>query len=507
MHEQEALSEQERLRREARQQLEAMGVDPYPPGDFEVTHWSADIVSGFEANEQAFAGMTVAVAGRIMARRIMGGASFCTLQDAKGRIQIYLKRDDLMQDGNASLYEVVWKKLLDLGDIIGVSGEVFRTRTGEISIHARTLKLLSKALRPLPVVKEKEGQLYDEVTDPEFRYRQRYVDLIINPESRRVFLQRSQIVQSMRSFLLQRGYLEVETPILQPIYGGALARPFVTHHHALDMKLYLRIANELYLKRLIVGGLNGVFEFAKDFRNEGMDRYHNPEFTMLELYVAFKDYVWMMDLVEEMLEQVVMELHGSTQVTVGSQRIDFRRPWPRLPLLDALAQRTGRQIADMDDAALRATAREFGVSLDETAGRGKIIDELFSTLCEPHLIQPTFITDYPVEMSPLARRHRSRPGLVERFEVICNGKELCNAFTELNDPLDQRRRFEEQLELGRRGDPEAMQLDEDFLRALEYGMPPTAGVGIGIDRLVMLLANAPAIQDVIFFPHLRPEKH
>ncbi|MCS6990295.1 MAG: lysine--tRNA ligase [Chitinophagales bacterium] len=501
------LSEHERMRREARRQLEAMGIDPYPPGDFEVTHHSADIISALTQDEHAFSGVRVSVAGRIMARRIMGGASFCTLQDAKGRIQIYLKRDDLSHDGDSSLYEVVWKKLLDLGDIIGVQGYVFRTRTGEISIHALSIRLLCKALRPLPVVKEKEGHVYDAVTDPEFRYRQRYVDLIINADSRRVFIQRAQIIQSIRSFLLQRGYLEVETPVLQPVYGGALARPFVTHHNALDMKLYLRIADELYLKRLIVGGLDGVFEFAKDFRNEGIDRYHNPEFTMLELYVAYKDYFWMMDLVEEMLEQVVRELHGTTCITVGGRQIDFRRPWPRISLLEAIAQHTGLQVATMSDAQLRQVAKERGVAVDPSAGRGKIIDELFSMFCEPHLIHPTFIVDYPVEMSPLARRHRHHPELVERFEVICNGKELCNAFSELNDPLDQRKRFEEQLELGRRGDPEAMQLDEDYLRALEYGMPPTAGVGIGIDRLVMLLTNAPSIQDVILFPHLRPERH
>lgn len=505
MQQPEERSEHERMRLAARRQLEALGIDPYPPGDFAVTDWSADILAAYEQDAEAFAGRTVAVAGRIMARRIMGGASFCSLQDAKGRIQIYLKRDDFLAAGNESFYEEVWKKLLDLGDIIGVTGTVFRTRTGEISIHAQTLRLLSKALRPLPVVKEKEGQVYDAVTDPEFRYRQRYVDLIINPESRRVFLMRSRLIQSMRSFLLQRGYLEVETPILQPVYGGALARPFTTHHHALDMKLYLRIANELYLKRLIVGGLDGVFEFAKDFRNEGMDRFHNPEFTMLELYVAYKDYRWMMDLVEELLESVVLDLHGTTRILVGENQIDFRRPWPRIPLLQAVAERTGLDLAGLDDETLRQEARRRGIAVDAAAGRGKIIDELFSTFCEPHLIQPTFITDYPVEMSPLARRHRSLPGLVERFEVMCNGKELCNAFTELNDPLDQRQRFEEQRELGRRGDPEAMQLDEDYLRALEYGMPPTAGIGIGIDRLTMLLTNAHSIQDVILFPHLRPE--
>ncbi len=502
----EGASEQEQLRRQALQQLRALGIDPYPPGAFVVDTLAAAIVEGFTQDRQHWDGRQVAVAGRIMARRIMGGASFCTLQDRSGRIQIYLKRDDFLHDNDASWYDVVWKKLLDLGDIIGVRGYVFQTKTGEISVHAQSLTLLCKALRPLPVVKEKQGILYDAVTDPELRYRQRYVDLIVNPVSRRVFVQRAQMIQVIRNQLLHAGYLEVETPVLQPVYGGALARPFVTHHEALDMPLYLRIANELYLKRLIVGGFDGVFEFAKDFRNEGMDRFHNPEFTMLELYVAYKDYVWMMDFVEQLLEQTALALHGSTEVPAGNGKIDFRRPWPRITMFDAIVQYTGFDIRDMDEEALRRTAAQLNVHVDPTMGRGKIIDAIFSTCCEPQLIQPTFIIDYPIEMSPLARRHRAWPGLVERFEVICNGKEICNAFSELNDPIDQRQRFEQQLQLARRGDREAMQLDEDFLRALEYGMPPTAGLGIGIDRLAMIMTNAPSIQDVLLFPQMRPEK-
>jgi lysyl-tRNA synthetase class 2 len=405
-----------------------------------------------------------------------------------------------------TLYNTFFKKLLDLGDFIGVTGYVFVTKTGETSIHVKTLKLLSKALKPLPVVKEKEGQVFDEVTDPELRYRQRYVDLNVNPRSKEVFILRSKLIQSMRSFLLGKGYLEVETPVLQPLYGGAAARPFTTHHNTLDMKLYLRIADELYLKRLIVGGYDGVFEFAKDFRNEGMDRTHNPEFTMMELYVAYKDYQWMMDLVEEMVERIALDVHGTTVAKVGSHDIDFKRPWKRFTMYEAIHHFTSIDISSMDESQLRETARELHVPLDPSMAKGKIIDQIFGEKCEPFLIQPTFITDYPVEMSPLAKKHRSKPGLVERFEAICNGKEMCNAFSELNDPIDQRKRFEEQLELGKRGDEEAMMLDEDFLRALEYGMPPTAGLGIGIDRLTMIMTNVPSIQDVIFFPQLRPEK-
>jgi lysyl-tRNA synthetase class 2 len=501
-----SLSEHEILRRQALQELIEMGIDPYPAEGFEVNGYSTEIIAQFENDPQAWEGQTVSLAGRIMSKRIMGGASFCTIQDSRGKIQIYLKKDDLAPGDNHSLYDVVWKKLLDLGDFIGVTGFVFRTKSGEVSIHARSLKLLSKSLKPLPVVKEKEGEQFDLVTDPELRYRQRYVDLNINAASKKVFMQRAQLVESMRRFLLARGYFEMETPILQPLYGGAAARPFTTHHNTLDMKLYLRIADELYLKRLIVGGFEGVFEFAKDFRNEGMDRFHNPEFTMMELYVAYKDYEWMMNLVEEMIEKIALDLHGTTQIPVGEHVIDFKRPWKRFSMFGAIEHFTGINISAMDENQLRATAQQLKVHVDQTMGKGKIIDELFGNLCEPNLIQPTFITDYPVEMSPLAKKHRNKPGLVERFEAICNAKEICNAFSELNDPLDQRRRFEDQLELGKRGDEEAMQLDEDFLRALEYGMPPTAGLGIGIDRLAMIMTNSASIQDVILFPQMRPEK-
>ncbi|HYV91564.1 MAG TPA: lysine--tRNA ligase [Chitinophagales bacterium] len=500
------LSEHEILRRQALQELIELGIDPYPAEGFEVNAYSTDISEQFEKDPQSFEGKTVSVAGRIMSKRIMGGASFCSIQDSKGRIQLYLKRDDLCTGEDKSPYEIVWKKLLDLGDFIGVTGFVFRTKTGEISIHAQSLKLLTKSLKPLPVVKEKEGEKFDEVTDPELRYRQRYVDLTVNHHSKEVFLQRSKMVESMRRFLLSKNYFEVETPILQPIYGGAAARPFTTHHNTLDMTLYLRIADELYLKRLIAGGMEGVFEFAKDFRNEGMDRFHNPEFTMMELYVAYKDYEWMMNLVEEMIERVVLDLHGKTEVLVGENLIDFKRPWKRYTMYEAIHHFTGIDISTMDEALLRECAHTLSIHIDNTMAKGKIIDEIFSDQCEPLLIQPTFITDYPIEMSPLAKKHRSKPGLVERFEATCNTKEICNAFSELNDPLDQRKRFEEQLELGKRGDEEAMQLDEDYLRALEYGMPPTAGLGIGIDRLAMIMTNSQSIQDVILFPQMRQEK-
>jgi lysyl-tRNA synthetase class 2 len=485
------LSEHEVLRRQALQELIELGIDPYPAEGFEVNGYSKEIIDQFEKDPASFEGKTVSIAGRIMSKRVMGGASFCSIMDSQGRIQIYLKKDDLCPGEDKSLYDVVFKKLLDLGDFIGITGFVFRTKTGEVSVHAQSLKLLSKALKPLPVVKEKEGEKFDEVTDPELLYRQRYVDLNINQRSKEVFLQRSRLM---------------ETPILQPIYGGALARPFTTHHNTLDMKLYLRIADELYLKRLIVGGFEGVFEFAKDFRNEGMDRTHNPEFTMMELYVAYKDYEWMMNLVEEMVEKIALDLHGKTSVQVGENLIDFKRPWKRFTMYGAIQHFTGIDISAMDEQQLRETAQQLKVPLDHTMGKGKIIDEIFSAQCEPQLIQPTFITDYPIEMSPLAKKHRSKEGLVERFEAICNAKEICNAFSELNDPLDQRQRFEQQMELIKRGDEEAMQLDEDFLRALEYGMPPTAGLGIGIDRLAMIMTNSPGIQDVILFPQMRPEK-
>ncbi len=501
-----SLSEHEILRRQALQELIEMGIDPYPAEGVEVNGYSRNIIAEFEKDPLSFEGKTFSIAGRITSKRIMGGASFCSINDSKGKIQVYLKKDELCTGDDKSLYEIVWKKLLDLGDFISVTGYVFRTKTGEVSIHAQSFKLLSKSLKPLPVVKEKEGEKFDEVTDVELRYRQRYVDLNVNQNSKEIFLQRSKLVETMRQFLLEREYVEAETPILQPMYGGAAARPFTTHHNTLDMTLYLRIANELYLKRLIVGGYEGVFEFAKDFRNEGMDRFHNPEFTMMELYVAYKDYEWMMNLVEEMVERVALNLHGKTQVQVGENLIDFKRPWKRFTMFEAIRHFTQIDISEMNEAQLRTTAHDLKIHVDATMGKGKIIDEIFGNKCEPFLIQPTFITDYPVEMSPLAKKHRSKPGLVERFEAICNSKEICNAFSELNDPLDQRKRFEDQLELGKRGDEEAMQLDEDFLRALEYGMPPTAGLGIGIDRLAMIMTNAASIQDVILFPQMRAEK-
>jgi lysyl-tRNA synthetase class 2 len=435
----------------------------------------------------------------------MGKASFAELQDASGKIQLYITRDEICPGEDKSLYNQVFKKMLDLGDIIGVRGHVFVTQTGQTSIHVKELKLLSKSLRPLPVVKEKDGVVFDAFSDPELRYRQRYVDLLVNEQVRETFIQRSKLIRSLRDFLDGRGYLEVETPVLQPIYGGAAARPFTTHHNTLDQKLYLRIADELYLKRLIVGGFEGVYEFAKDFRNEGMSRFHNPEFTMLELYVAYKDYRWMMDLCEEMIERVAMDLHGTTVVRVGENDIDFKRPWKRYTMYGAIEEYTGKDLSSLDEAGLRDAAEQLEVSLDPTMGKGKIIDEIFGEKVEPHLIQPTFITDYPVEMSPLAKKHREHEGLVERFEPICNGKEIANAFSELNDPIDQRQRFEAQLELKARGDEEAMALDEDFLRALEYGMPPTAGIGIGIDRLAMIMTNSPSIQEVILFPQMKPE--
>ncbi|MBP9881788.1 MAG: lysine--tRNA ligase [Chitinophagales bacterium] len=500
------LSEHEIQRRQALEELISMGIDPYPAEGFMVNSSSSAILGNYLNSTDAPEWKEISIAGRLVSKRIMGNASFAVLQDGAGRIQLYITRDELCAGDDKSHYNIVFKKLLDLGDFIGVTGYVFVTKTGETSIHVKTLKLLSKALKPLPVVKEKEGQVFDEVTDPELRYRQRYVDLNVNARSKEVFVLRSKLLQSMRNFLLEREYLEVETPVLQPIYGGAAARPFTTHHNTLDMKLYLRIADELYLKRLIVGGYDGVFEFAKDFRNEGMDRTHNPEFTMMELYVAYKDYYWMMDLVEEMVERISLDLHGTTKVTVGNHEIDFKRPWKRFTMFEAIAHFTKVDISEMDEKQLRETAMQLKVPLDASMGKGKIIDEIFGAHCEPLLIQPTFITDYPVEMSPLAKKHRSRPGLVERFEAICNGKEMCNAFSELNDPLDQRRRFEEQLELGKRGDEEAMMLDEDFLRAIEYGMPPTAGLGIGIDRLAMIMTNSASIQDVIFFPQMRPER-
>jgi lysyl-tRNA synthetase class 2 len=499
------LNEQELQRRQKREQLMQLGIDPYPAELFEVNAYAKDIKENYERFKTDY--KDISMAGRLMSFRIMGNASFAELQDTTGRIQIYVRRDDICPGEDKTLYNTVFKKLLDIGDFVGIKGYVFTTQTGEISVHVTELKLLAKSLKPLPIVKKDEqGNVYDAVTDQEFRYRRRYADLVINPEVREVFRKRSRLIGSMREFLNNKGYLEVETPILQPIYGGASARPFKTYHNTLDMPLYLRIANELYLKRLIVGGYDGVYEFAKDFRNEGMSRFHNPEFTMIELYVAYKDYEWMMNLVEEMIEKVALDLHGTTEVQVGEHIINFKRPWKRYTMFEAIQHFTGIDISEMDEAALRKTARELHVHIDDTMGKGKLIDEIFGAHCEPKLIQPTFITDYPIEMSPLAKKHRSKPGLVERFEAICNAKEICNAFSELNDPIDQRKRFEEQLELGKRGDSEAMVLDEDFLRALEYGMPPTAGLGIGIDRLAMIMTNQPSIQDVLFFPQMRPEK-
>ncbi len=512
MHAPHHLSEQEIRRRHEREELLTRGIDPYPSAEFAVTATAARIKAEYDGEKHVGEGRwEVAIAGRLMSRRVMGKASFAELQDASGRVQLYVNRDEICPTDDKTTYNDLFKKLLDIGDFIGVRGYVFVTQVGEISVHVTELTLLAKSLRPLPIVKETVDEAgnkttYDAFTDPEQRYRQRYVDLIVNPHVRTAFVQRSKLVQTMRDFLNGQGYLEVETPILQPLYGGAAARPFKTHHNTLDMTLYLRIANELYLKRLIVGGFDGVFEFAKDFRNEGMSRFHNPEFTMMELYVAYKDYRWMMDLTEEMVERVALALHGTTEVQVGAHRINFARPWKRLTMYEAIEQYTGVDISQMPETELRSAAAKLHVKLDASMGRGKIIDEIFGEYCEGKLIQPTFITDYPVEMSPLAKPQPGNPALVERFEAICNGKEICNAFSELNDPIVQRRRFEEQIELGRRGDPEAMQLDEDFLRALEYGMPPTAGIGIGIDRLAMIMTNSASIQDVLFFPQMKAEQ-
>ena len=495
------LSEQEIVRREALQKIIDLGINPYPAETFEINTNSVEIVENFELSEDNF--QNVAIAGRLMMKRIMGKASFAELQDSKGKIQIYVNRDEICPEDDKTLYNDVFKKLLDIGDIIGVKGRAFVTKTGQTSIHVEELVLLSKSLKPLPIVKEKDGVIYDSFTDPELRYRQRYVDLVVNPDVRQVFERRSKMTNAMRNFMNNSGYLEVETPVLQPLYGGAAARPFTTHHNTLDQKYYLRIANELYLKRLIVGGFDGVYEFAKDFRNEGMSRFHNPEFTMMELYVAYKDVYWMMDYLEEMIEYVAEATTGSTKVHVGENLIDFKRGWKRYTMYEAIKEYTGEDVAELDEAGMREVAKKLKIHVEDSMGRGKLIDEIFGEKVEPLLIQPTFITDYPVEMSPLAKKHRTKEGLVERFEVICNAKELCNAFSELNDPIDQRERFEKQLELGKRGDEEAMQLDEDFLNALTYGMPPTAGIGIGIDRLAMIMLNQKSIQDVLFFPQMR----
>ena len=501
------LSEQEEQRREALNSLKEADINPYAY-EWNVTHHAKPILEQFnetlhQPDESGVAKepFTVSIAGRIMNKRLMGKASFLDILDSTGNIQVYVRRDDLPE----GFYNTVFKKLFHKGDIVGIEGYVFRTKTGHVSIHTTRLELLSKALRPIPIVKEKEGVLYNEVSDKEFRYRQRYVDLFVNTEVRSVFTMRAVLVRTIRSFLDERGYLEVETPVLQPIYGGASARPFTTRHNALDMELYLRIADELYLKRLIVGGFEGVYEISKDFRNEGLSRFHNPEFTMMELYVAYKDYHWMMDLVEELIETIAITLHGEHEIQVGEQQISFKRPWPRVPLLKAIKEKTGYDLYGKTRGELADIGKALELEIDDTMGSGKIIDEIFGEFVEPTLIQPTFITDYPVELSPLAKRHREHSGLVERFELICNGKEICNAFSELNDPLDQRSRFEDQVTLRAQGDDEAMEIDEDYLRALEYAMPPTAGLGVGIDRLTMLMTGQSSIRDVILFPLLRPE--
>ncbi len=495
------LSEQEIIRREALAALKNRGVDAYPANEVEVNAFSAELKENFEE------GKKVKMAGRLMSRRIMGKASFAQLRDGRGDIQIYITRDDLCPGEDKSEYNEVFKKLLDYGDFISIEGYLFKTQVGETTVHVEHLTLISKALKPLPVVKsDAEGKTFDAFNDPEMRYRQRYVDLIVNPKVRNIFKTRSKVFSVMRNFFDEAGYVEVETPVLQPIPGGANARPFITHHNALDMPLYLRIANELYLKRLIVGGYDGVYEFSRNFRNEGMDRTHNPEFTIMEIYVAYKDYNWMMDFTEEMIEKVALEVHGSTKVTVGKNEIDFKRPYRRLTMLDAIKEYAGVDVSEMDEGEIRSTCKKLKVPVDDTMGKGKLIDEIFGELCEPKLIQPTFITDYPIEMSPLCKRHRSNPELTERFELIVNSTEIANAYSELNDPIDQRERFEAQLKLSEKGDDEAMFIDHDFLRALEYGMPPTSGMGIGMDRLVMMMTGQTSIQEVLFFPQMRPEK-
>lgn len=497
------LSEQEVIRRKSLDEMRASGIEPYPAAAYEVNAYSEEIKSAFKDEAPR---REVSVAGRIMSRRIMGKASFMELQDAEGRIQVYISRDDLCPGEDKELYNTVFKKLLDIGDFVGIKGYVFRTQMGEISVHAESLTVLSKSLRPLPIVKVKDGVTYDGFTDPEQRYRQRYVDLIVNEGIKDIFVKRTKIFNSMRNFFNEKGYLEVDTPVLQNIPGGAAARPFMTHHNALDIDMYLRIANELYLKRLIVGGFDGVYEFSRNFRNEGMDRTHNPEFTVMEIYVAYKDYNWMMEFTEQMLERIALEVLGTTEAQMGDHTINFKAPYPRVTMIQAIKDHTGIDITGMDEDQLREVCKQLGVEQDETMGKGKLIDEIFGEKAEGKYIQPTFITDYPIEMSPLTKRHRSNPELTERFELMVNGKELANAYSELNDPVDQRERFEDQLRLSEKGDDEAMFIDQDFLRALEYGMPPTSGMGIGMDRLVMLLTGQPSIQEVMLFPQMRPEK-
>ena len=497
------LSEQEIIRRGSLDAMRQMGIDPYPAAEYHVSAYSDDIKKDFEDDAPA---REVCVAGRIMGRRIMGKASFVELQDSKGRIQVYISRDEICPDENKDLYNVVFKKLLDIGDFIGVEGYVFRTQTGEISVHARTLTVLSKSLRPLPIVKVKDGVTYDAFDDPELRYRRRYVDLVVNDQVKDIFLKRTKVYNSMRNYFNEHGYIEVETPILQSIAGGASARPFITHHNSLDMTLYMRIATELYLKRLIVGGFDGVYEIGKNFRNEGMDRTHNPEFTCMEIYVAYKDYNWMMEFTEKMLERICLEVNGTTEVKVGDNMISFKAPFRRVTMTEAIKEHTGVDITGMSEDELRDVCRKLDIEVDPSFGKGKLIDEIFGEKCEGSYIQPTFITDYPIEMSPLTKRHRENPELTERFELMVNGKELCNAYSELNDPIDQYERFVEQMRLGEKGDDEAMIIDHDFIRALEYGMPPTSGMGIGMDRLVMLMTGQTTIQEVLFFPQMRPEK-
>ncbi len=500
------LSEQEIIRREKLAELMRLGIDAYPAALYPVNSSSVFIKENFKGEENKNDFSDVCIAGRLMSVRDMGKANFAVIQDSAGKIQLYIKQDDICPGEDKSMFQHVWKKLLDIGDIIGVKGYVFTTKTGETSIHVKEFTLLTKALHPLPIVKQKDGEAFDEVTDPEFRYRQRYADLIVNPGVKETFIKRTKMVDAIRQFLNERGALEVDTPVLQSIPGGAAARPFTTHHNALDVPMYMRIANELYLKRLIVGGFEWVYEFSRNFRNEGMDRTHNPEFTVLEFYVAYKDYEWMMETTEQLLEKAATATNGSSKVIAGDNEIDFKAPYKRITMYDAIKEHTGFDISEMDEAGIRNVCRELKIHADEKWGKGKLIDEIFGRRCEGNYIQPTFITDYPVEMSPLTKKHRSKPGLVERFELMCNGKEIANAYSELNDPIEQRARFEEQAKLMERGDDEAMFIDYDFLRALEYGMPPTSGIGFGIDRIAMLLTNQHSIQDVLFFPMMRPEK-
>lgn len=497
------LSEQELIRRNSMNELRNLGIEPYPAAEFVVNTNSADIKENFANDPERF--KEVSIAGRIMSRRIMGSASFFVIQDSAGKMQIYVKRDDICNGEDTTMYNTVFKKLMDIGDIVGIKGFVFITQTGELSVHCKELKLLSKSLRPLPIVKEKDGVVYDAFSDPELRYRQRYLDLIVNPEVKDTFIKRTKIVSTMREFFNAKGYLEVETPILQPIPGGATARPFITHHNTLDIPLYLRIANELYLKRLIVGGFDGVYEFAKDFRNEGMDRTHNPEFTVMEIYVAYKDYLWMMEMMEQLIERIAIAVNGTTEVMVGEQQVSFKAPFRRLAITDAIKEKTGFDITGKSEEELVAACRELNVPIEKSMGKGKLIDAIFGEKCEEFLVQPTFLIDYPTEMSPLSKRHRDNPDLTERFELFVCGKELCNAYSELNDPIDQLNRFQEQVRLSEKGDDEAMFIDMDFIRALEYGMPTCCGLGIGIDRLTMFMTNSMSVQDVLFFPQMRPE--